>query len=135
MDKISVVKLRTQFEQIKDKYQQYPVAIKIFCDNAILADGKFDSIQWDDTNSIVYIIKQNPEKGVYSKAPIEVIATTYENIQYIVINCDEARWPQLATIIGLSDIQRDNVLAKYAPKDSTFITELTDVKRTSTIGL
>lgn len=61
-------------------------AIFIIADNLRLFNGEYHFLKWDDAKEILYVF-MSPEyiqnRGAKAEAPIQIIATAYEHIQYI----------------------------------------------------
>ena len=117
-----VVKIRQKLSNIKD-VNNYPCAIAVIGDNMILADESKDYLSWDDENGILYIVKQNTEAGVGNRvARIQVICTSYENIQYIRTNLNSNNFADFAkNQLNYTDINVSNVMRRFYPELENFI--------------
>lgn len=58
--------------------------IRIICDNSYTFISNTCFMEWDDTNEVLTIIRANNDKYTQQGAPIEIISTTYDHIQYII---------------------------------------------------
>ena len=77
MLKDEVIRLRTFHKNNKAK------SLRVICDNLqLLIDGS-EYVIWDDANETLYGIRVNHDHYTQVEAPIEVITTTYEMIQFI----------------------------------------------------
>lgn len=87
MDKNTIVKIRTMLKNNPNKTGAVGTSpVFVICDNLRYLDERTHFLKWDDTNEILYAI-MSPEyhnnRGLGAKAPIQLIATAYEHIQYI----------------------------------------------------
>lgn len=57
--------------------------IKVTSDNMELFIDNTDFVIWDDANGTLYVIRVNNDHYTQADAPINIITTTYDNIQYI----------------------------------------------------
>ena len=127
MEIADVIKIREILKSVKDVNGD-PAAISIVGDNMKLADERFDFLKWDDDNGILYILKQNPEKGIVGKAKINVMCTAYENIQYMSVNVDKSRFSEFAISQGFTSIQVNNALHKFYPNLESFVVNVSETR-------
>lgn len=81
MDKETVISLRTRLKQNN-------IPLRIWCDNEHHFDESDEFIAWDDANEIIYAIRpttlRDQGTGHAPDIPMQVVTTSYEQIQYIV---------------------------------------------------
>lgn len=79
---------------IRDMYKAKKLPMRIVCDNMeIFYDNIKDQnssidIIWDDANEIFYAYRANLQPTLQKRYPVELTATTYENIQFIMVYLD-----------------------------------------------
>ena len=57
--------------------------IVVVCDNMIIFSTNTSFVVWDDDNERVYSIRANTGQYTQDGVPMEILCTSYENIQYI----------------------------------------------------
>lgn len=111
----NVIRVRDMLRNTPNKtgiVGQSPVFIIV--DNLRIIDERFHCVKWDDENELVYAF-MSPEawganQGIGTKAPMQLIVTQYEHIQYIG---QQFNYESLKNYIGpqleLTDQQIENI--------------------------
>lgn len=115
--------MRDNCRRIKD-HNGDPAPLRIDLDNQILADENRDFLKWDDTNQLLWIVKQNNELGRESKAKMKIICTLYDNIQRIEALLDTNRAPEFLSSIGFTNVQIANTIDHFDPEQLKYLNYL-----------
>ena len=114
MDKASVVALRDALLQNGENR-----AVRIAFDNGIILSQSSDQIIWDDGKELVIGITADSDDGSFASGlPIRIIASTYENIQFIMGNTNvdklESILDSISNITTISDEDKSKLLEWYS---------------------
>lgn len=106
MDKVTVIKLRTDYKAKGAKLQ-------VYADNGQQFEELHEFLIWDDENEILTAVRINPEHQSQFTNPIAIFSTTYEFIQYIegLFEKDSAK-EYLNGLENLTDKQKET-LSKF----------------------
>lgn len=113
MDKASIVAIREAL-----KYNEGNKAIRVVFDNGVVLSSSSDIILWKDDDEIIIGIVADNDGGSYiADKPIQIICSTYENIQFIMGNINSKDINDtidgLKSIMDISDEDKTNISNWY----------------------
>ena len=68
---------------LRDLLLENSDSLVVYGDNMHIFSNKVDYLVWDDDNERLYCIRANVDQYSQAQRPVEIIVTTYENIQYM----------------------------------------------------
>lgn len=98
----------------------------VVCDNMLLyhANVPFNYILWDDANEVFYAIKLSDDQYNYNEYPYAVVTTTYDMIQAMRMDRNEAELRKFVTATGVTTPDINTMLNEFKTK-----TEFNPVKK------
>ena len=117
MESATVIKYRDLLRGI-DK----DIAFRLTCDNMMVIDeGKNAFVKWNDKDSYLTAAMLNRDSMSRPGEPIEVMMSTYENIQYMTVRADKDSAPAILKALGYTDEQITNIVHHFIPERRYFI--------------
>lgn len=113
MDKASIVSIREAL-----RYNEGNKSIRVVFDNGVVLSSSSDIILWKDDDEIIIGIVADNDGGSYiADKPIQIICSTYENIQFIMSNINSKNIDDtidgLKSIMDISDEDKTNISNWY----------------------
>lgn len=105
----------TQLKAYRDKLYaaEKNIALRLYCDNGIIIDEGTMFVKWDDASNIVIAIKSNDDQVNHPGVKIKTIITDYDMVQYVMAYSTRKSIKPLATALGYSSTQIDNLIDKF----------------------
>lgn len=98
------------------------IALRLVCDNMMIIDEAQNAfVKWNDTDGYLTAAMLNRDAMNRPQAPIEVMMTGYENIQYMTVRADKDSAPEILKALGYTDEQITNIVNHFIPERRYFI--------------
>lgn len=109
----------TTLKMYRDKLRaaEKNIALRLYCDNAIIIDEGFMFVNWDDANNVIMAIKSNEDQVNHPGVKIKTIITGYEMVQYIIAYSTHRSIKKIATDLGYTDKHIQNIIDTFEPQD------------------
>ena len=117
MDNDVVIKYRDKVRAV-DKN----IAFRLTCDNMMIIDEAQNAfVKWNDEGGYLTAAMLNRDAMNRPHAPIEVMMTGYDNIQYMAVRADKDSAPVLLKALDYTDEQIKNIIEHFIPSRRYFI--------------